>query len=367
MKTAFPVKLYLALPEGENLFFSPFSIRSALGRAAVGARGNTRQEMLEALDLLDGSDAELMSQIAKFEGVHNLPEVTVEVANRIYAEITYRFRQEFLELMEQFAGIEMVNFQTAFEEVRAAINNWVAEMTHDRIKNLLSEGSLDALTRMVLVNAIYFKGNWKYQFDPEDTEEMDFHLESGRTVLVDMMYQQNTFLYGEDDAMQVLIMPYEGDRLARLVLLPKEGVSLRSVEEMIAERGVADIVAGLHRKEDLHVYVPKFEMGWGTFDITQPLKAMGIKQAFADADFSGMTEDQKRDLYISGVYHKAWVKDDEEGSEAAAATAVVMRSFSISIEPEPVFRADRPFVFMIVDMMANNNPLFMGRMWDPSK
>lgn len=369
MKGTFAERLYVALPAEGNVFFSPFSVRSALGRAAVGARGNTRKEMLELLGLDDQSDEGLVRQIASLESIHGLPDVTIEIANRIYAEISYHFRREYMELMERFAGIEMVDFRSAFEQVRADINNWVAEKTHDRIKDLLTPGSLDAMTRMVLVNAIYFKGKWQYEFDPQDTRDDDFTLASGqKNVKVKMMYQQNSaFRYACDDAMQILQMPYKGGRLARLVMLPNKGVSLRSVEQLMAERGIQSVVGSLRRLSDLHVYVPKFEVGWGTFNMTATLDAMGMKDAFTNrAIFSGMEQDDSRDLYISGVYHKAWIKDDEEGSEAAAATVVVMRSKGISLKPQMVFRADHPFVYMILDM-ENNNPLFIGRMADPNK
>lgn len=359
--TTFAEQLYLALPEEDNLFFSPSSVESALGRAAIGARGNTRKQMLEVLGWTDEADEALAVQLAEMErGLTAVQDATVEVANRIYAERSYHFSPAYMALMERFAGLEKVDFLHNHEVVRMTINAWVERMTHSRIKDLLTPGTLNPITRMVLVNAVYFLGRWQYAFPAEETSEMDFNTGSGN-VRASFMNQKARFGYSHTDAYQALSMPYNGG-LNRLVVLPNRGTSLREVEELVANQGISTI-AGSLRRQEVEVSFPKTEIGWGSFDMVDTLEALGIKDAFSEAaDFTGIDNGTK-DLRISGVVHKAWYADDERGTEAAAATAVVFESKSISMTP--CFTADHPFVHAILG--PNGQVMFMGRVTNPKE
>lgn len=362
--TTFAERLYMALPAEGNLFFSPASVESALGRAAIGARGNTRQQMLEGLGWSDGSDEALADRLDAMErALTKSRDVTVEVANRIWAEQSYRFSPTFMQLMQQFAGMETADFLNNYDGERLNINRWVEQMTHDRIRDLLAEGSLDASTRMVLVNAIYFLGKWQYAFPKEETYDSSFYPADGGSVQIPFMNQTATFGYTGADAYQALSMPYRGG-LSRLVVLPTRGTSLREVEQPVANQGISAVAKNL-RQQKVEVYFPKTELGWGTFKINSALMALGIEDAFSQvaADFTGI-DDGQRDLYIDGVYHKAWYKDDEEGTEAAAATAEVAESRSMG-PSYPVFIANRPYMHMI--LAPNGQVMFMGRVTDPTK
>jgi len=372
MSSRFAEKLYMALPSEGNLFFSPFSVAAALGRAATGARGETRREILEVLGLSDLGDFELMRQITEQEAaVLAAPGITIEAANKLYLEADFGFRGEFLQLMRHFqAGIEMVDFRNASSAVIDRINDWVAQQTHGRIKDILAPGSLDEETRMALVNAVYFKAAWQYAYAEELTHRTVFHQALQETAPVWMMHQEtNRFRYWEDGQLQILGVPYQGQRLWRLYILPRIGVSLRKVEERVAREGILPIFDSLWTHRNVQVYVPKFEMGWGTFDITSQLIEMGIRAAFSDnADFFGMVEDGEAGLYLSNAFHKAWVEDNELGSEAAAATVLVAKELCASPNHKPqsiVFRADWPFMFGIVDS-ETEEILFLGRMTDPT-
>lgn len=364
-RQTFAMNLYCRLPTDGNLFFSPFSVRSALGRAAIGARGQTRKELQEVLRLEGNTDKAVAAWLENLEkSVMGSKDVIMEVANRIYAQKDYHFVPAYLELMKQSAGMETVDFRRQFEAVREQINLWVEQITHQKIQNLLGPGALDTLTRMVLVNAIYFKGKWDSEFDKAKTRDESFYA-PGKTVKAPLMYQKGDYFYTDTANMQVLRMPYKGDRLGMVVLLPREGVSLHDVEQEVTESDKLNtILKDLYPEENVHLYLPRFEINWGTINLVDILKAMGIIEAFEPdvADFTGMVEDDT--LFVSGVYHKAYVKTDEEGSEAAAATAVVMRSLGVA--RPTTFRADRPFMFTIYDKGTNEH-LFMGRVENPVK
>jgi len=247
------------------------------------------------------------------------------------------------------------------EEARKTINTWVEEKTNDKIKDLIPAGALDSLTRLVLTNAIYFKGDWSIKFKEENTKESDFHITEQKTAKVQMMYQKENFEYANLDNMQLLQMHYKGDELSMLIILPKTIGDMEAIESNLNLETLQSNLKQM-RKREVDVYLPKFKMTTGTLDITSILAKMGMKDAFSNAaDFSGMSE--RKDLYISSVVHKAFVEVNEEGTEAAAATGVVMKLLSIS---EPiVFRADRPFIFMIRDN-ATQSILFIGRVCNPT-
>ena len=340
-----------------NLFFSPYSISTALAMTYEGARGNTAQEMADVLKFSaskppitpESYRENIASAFGSLQKQLQADKETsgyqLNVANALWGQQGYPFLPEFIELNKKYfeSGLNEVDFAKS-EEARKTINSWVEEKTNEKIKDLMPPGSIDALTRLVLTNAIYFKGDWSIKFKEENTKETDFHVTEEKTAKVPMMYQKESFEYAQLDNMQLLQMPYKGDKLSMLVILPKTIGDMESIESNLNLQTLQSNTKQM-RKREVDVYLPKFKMTCGTLDISRILAAMGMKDAFSGAaDFSGMSG--RKDLYISGVMHKAFVEVNEEGTEAAAATGVAMRLLSIA-EPPPVFRADRPFIFMI--------------------
>jgi len=355
-----------------NMFFSPYSISTALAMTYTGARGNTAAEMATVLNLpeLSGKNLYTPNQIAAAFG--NLQKqlqadketsgYQLNVANALWGQKGYPFLPGFIDINKKYfeSGLTELDFAKS-EEARKTINTWVEEKTNDKIKDLIPAGALDSLTRLVLTNAIYFKGDWSIKFKEENTKESDFHITEQKTAKVQMMYQKENFEYANLDNMQLLQMHYKGDELSMLIILPKTIGDMEAIESNLNLETLQSNLKQM-RKREVDVYLPKFKMTTGTLDITSILAKMGMKDAFSNAaDFSGMSE--RKDLYISSVVHKAFVEVNEEGTEAAAATGVVMKLLSIS---EPiVFRADRPFIFMIRDN-ATQSILFIGRVCNPT-
>ncbi|MCM8763136.1 MAG: serpin family protein [Candidatus Omnitrophica bacterium] len=366
---AFSFDLYAQLKKRDgNLFLSPFSISTALAMTYAGARGNTASQMAAVLhfslsqeklhpaffDLMQELKAE--PQISGFE---------LSVANALWGQAGYEFLPEFLEITQRYyeAGFKEVDFKTDAEAVRQIINKWVEEKTKDKIKELIMPGLLNTLTRLVLTNAIYFKGKWVAQFEKDKTKPEEFELLTGEKIEVPMMSQNAKFRYGENEILQILEMPYVGERLSMVILLPKKKKGIKQLENGLNLNEVQKWLAML-RKQEVIVTIPKFKMT-AEFRLNEALRSLGMRDAFdfVLADFSGMTPDPVG-LYISAVIHKAFVEVNEEGTEAAAATAVLMvESAAISQRPV-VFYADHPFIFLIRDMQSGSI-LFIGRLMDP--
>lgn len=348
-----------------NLFFSPYSISAALTMTYAGARGETATEMQNVLHL--------PKDVAEAHAGHGalLRRLTqagadrpyqLSVANALWAQKGYPFLPDFLKLLEAHysAGVIEVDYQRAPRPARAQINSWVEEQTRQRIKDLLPDGSVTTDTRLVLVNAIYFKGDWASQFKKESTSEADFFVSADRAVKANLMFQNETFGFMQDERLLALQLPYKGDELSMVVLLPRKRGDLASLEESLSVERLEQVIGKL-RKQEVMVWLPKFEMT-DEVELSSVLSALGMRRAFrGDADFSGMSTAEQ--LAISAVMHKAFVKVDEEGTEAAAATAVVMRATAMPVEP-PSFRADHPFLFLIRDN-ATGAILFMGRVAEP--
>jgi serpin B len=365
----FAVQLYQALSsEDGNLFLSPFSISSALAMTYAGARDGTAAEMSKTLQfkldpprLHPAFDAlnRRLNDTSKPRGYQ------LSVANSLWAQQGFQFLPEFTDLNKKYygAGFREVDFAGATEKARQTINGWVEEKTNNKIKELLKKGILNSLTRMVLVNAIYFKGTWAQQFDKAGTTEAPFHLDEKKEVKVQMMSRKDQFRTLEEENLQVLELPYNGKELSMVLLLPKEIGGLRALEKSLTSEKIAGWMAKLTKKE-IHVYLPRFTVTSG-FRLDETLKKLGMPSAFnvAEADFSGMTG--KKDLYITAVVHKAFVDVNEEGTEAAAATAVVMGLKSVAMQPLE-FRADHPFLFLIREN-ASGAILFIGRLSNPGQ
>jgi len=364
----FAFDLYARLKGAEgNLFLSPYSISTALAMTSAGARGETADQMAKVLCLPASGEAVHGAYGALQNDLNAAGEggaFELAVANRLWGQKGYRFLPEFLKLLEADygAGIETLDFAKETEAARKTINAWVEKQTRDKIKDLLKPGILNEMTRLVLTNAIYFKGKWASEFDKKLTRDEDFFLTPEKKVAAPLMHQTAEFGYFDGGEFQALELPYRGDRLAMVVLLPKAKDGLAALEASLSADKVAGWVGKVRRRK-VQVALPRFKTT-AEFSLKDTLVAMGMTAAFGgDADFSGMTG--AKDLFISAVVHKAFVDVNEEGTEAAAATGVVMERKS-KPEPPPVFRADHPFLFLIRDTRSGAI-LFLGRILDPTK
>lgn len=362
---AFTFDLYrkLAAKDG-NLFFSPFSVSTAFAMAWAGARGRTAGEMADVLhfsapdgEIHDGFDALLTSLNAGAK----LGGYELATANRLWGQEDFGFEQAYLDLTRESykAGLEPMNFKGDPESCRQTINRWVEDQTKDRIKDLLPQGSIIPDTRLVLTNAIYFKGQWLSLFDKDKTGDAPFHVTADRDVTVPMMHQEAKWKTGGAGTAQILELPYEGRDLSMLVLLPAPNDDLANLEASIDADRLATWRDAMH-ETTLDVSLPRFSVT-SEFSLGATMADLGMPTAFTEAaDFSGISSQQG--LMISDAVHKAFVKVNEEGTEAAAATGIVFRTTSVT----PSFRADRPFLFLILDNLTGS-VLFMGRVTDPSQ
>ncbi len=371
--TQFALDLYRVLfDSGANVFYSPYSISQALAMTYAGARGNTAEEMAQALrfalsqeqlhpafNALDQALAGRGEQTKEEDG----ERFRLHVANALWGQQDFDFQPAFLDLLAENygAGLRIVDFEGATEESRAAINRWVEEQTEDKIKDLLPPGSIDALTRLVLSNAVYFNAGWRYPFEEEATQDGAFHLLDGSTVTVPLMQQSERFGYAEGEGYQLVELPYVGGELSMVILLPAEG-QFEAFAQRLDAAQLAAALEGIQNKQ-IALTLPRFEYE-ASAKLKDALVGLGMQEPFTDnADFTGMTG--KPDLYIDDVYHKAFVAVDEAGTEAAAATAVVMRVTGAPVaEPQKV-RVDRPFIFLIRDIQTGAI-LFLGHVVNPA-
>jgi serpin B len=363
---AFALDLYSILKKEEgNLFLSPYSISSALAMTYGGARGDTAEEMAKVLHFTLGADNAhpAFAELDKVFGeIQKKGQVQLHVANSLWPQKDYRLLPEYLELIKQHYGVSItpVDYAKAAEEARKIINTWVEDKTKDKIKDLIREGDVDHLTVLVLVNAIYFKGNWASQFDPEHTVESEFMVSNNAKTKISMMNQKGEFGYGEIEGAQLLELPYVGKELSMVIVLPEKPESLPEIEKQFTVKNLDRWLSCLSQ-QDVNVYLPKFKVTWGTFKLNEPLQTLGMRKAFGPADFSGM--DGTRTLSLGLVLHKAFVEVNEEGTEAAAATVVLFES---GVPRIATFKADHPFLFLIKDNVTGSI-LFLGRVLDPSK
>jgi serpin B len=367
-----------------NLFFSPYSISTALGMTYCGARGQTETQMGAVLHFpfITKQTAELsissklIPDRQKFastfgrivKDLNNRGEkggYELRVANALWGQRGYEFLEEFLELIKNnYNGrLNEVDFIGAAEAARQTINKWVEKKTNNKIKNLIQQGVLDSMTRLVLTNAIYFKGNWARQFEKDKTKDAPFTLADGEKVDAAMMNQTADFGYMETGSFQVLELPYVDNELSMIILLPKKIDGLDELEKTLTVENLSKWLKKLYKREVI-VSVPKFKMT-SQFSLASVLKSMGMTDAFSsNANFSGING--KRDLFVSAVIHKAYVDVNEEGTEAAAATAVTIKLTSIGPSRTPVFKADHPFMFLIRDNHSGSI-LFIGRVMNPNE
>jgi serpin B len=369
--SAFAFDLYQAVRGNqENLLYSPYSISLALAMTHAGAEGETKQQMADTLSFtlpddrlhpaFNALDLDLARRGEDPQGGEGF-RFQLNIANTIWGQQGYAFLTEFLDVLAQNygAGLRLLDFVHAPEESRLAINDWVSDQTAGKIQDLIPQGIIDDLTRLVLTNAIYFNAGWLSPFEPQDTQEGSFHLLDGGEVTVPMMKQTREAAYAEGEGYQATTLPYGTSGLAMVLLVPPAG-QFEAFESSLSAERVDAIVKGL-RKWSVTLSMPKFDFE-SSFDLGETLATMGMPDAFSElADFSGMTGTP--DLLISAVVHKCFISVDEEGTEAAAATAAV-GGFLSGPEGQVELTLDRPFVFLIRDY-ETGTVLFVGRVVNP--
>ncbi|MEO0263005.1 MAG: serpin family protein [candidate division WOR-3 bacterium] len=359
----FAFELYFKLKDKEeNIFFSPFSINSAFLIVYEGSRGNTKKEIEDVFGFPEEkirrpNFARIFNEINRED-----KKYTLYTANALWVQKDFRILKEYKEIIKKYyiSEIENLDFAGETEKSRQIINSWVSEKTRGKIKDLIPQGGLNALTRAVITNAIYFKGNWLKKFDEKNTKEEDFFVSEEKRIKVPMMkMEKEIFNYFEDDKLQVIEIPYDGEEVSMFIFLPKS-LDINSINEYLNYEKFKEIKENI-RREEVDIYIPKFKMET-KYLLNNVLYEMGIKDAFSeiDADFSGISG--KKELFISNVYHKAYIEVNEEGTEAAAATGIVVEITAVRFRK--IFKADHPFVFLIYDKKLENI-LFLGRIVNP--
>jgi|TARA_B100002003_G_scaffold52782_1_gene48014 serpin B len=364
----FAFELYSEINKAKdsNIFYSPYSISSAIAMTYEGAKGQTADEMKSVFhfpesNILRPNFAAIYNDINKRTKAYEL-----RTGNALWVQNDFPFLEDYTSRVEQYYGGKAANvdFVTETEKSRQTINSFIEEQTNNKIKDLIPQGMLNSMTRLVLTNAIYFKGTWEWEFDKSDTREQDFKITPTNIVKTPMMFMDNDkaeFNYADIGDLQILELPYKGEEISMLILLPTE--NLAAIEPSLTAEKLKEWKSQMNEFKLDAIYLPKFEFDTKYF-MKDTLSAMGMPTAFEwpGADFSGM--DGTEMLYIDKVIHQAYVKVDEKGTEAAAATAIMVGFGSAG--PRNVFRADHPFIFIIQEK-ETGNILFMGRMSDPTK
>ena len=365
----FALSLYKKLGDEEkNIVFSPYSITSALAVTYAGAKGKTAGEMANVLWFPE-DQASFHSGYKAFTDSIQLTGIekgtVLKIANALWVQEDYKLRQDFLDLAESCykAKGENVNFRLPeeLEKTRQKINKWVEEITNNKIRDLIPQGVLQEMTRLVITNAIWFNGNWVKPFDKKSTSSSIFNVNSSISVTTDFMHKKSDAGYYEDEEVQALELPYKGEKKSMVIILPKETDGWKLVGRIITPDRLRIISRGMEVKE-VEMAIPKFTYE-SQFNLKETLILLGMKEAFTDyADFSGMTEDN--DLKIDEVIHKAFIEVNESGTEAAAATAVIMVLKSALDEQSVRFIANHPFIYFIIDK-PTGGIIFMGRFVSP--
>lgn len=342
----------------ENVFISAFSIHSAMGMVYEGADGETAKEIEKTLFINNKNKNRLGVAKNLIEELNKEEKNKLKIANALWIQNDYKILKSYLSIIEKyyFGKARNLDFKGEPEKSRTIINKWVEEKTEDKIKDLIPEGFLNSSIKLVLTNAIYFKGSWLYKFNKNFTKEEDFKTEEGEIEKVQMMSATGKeFNYAEDENYQILELPYDGETLSMLILLPKN-------DNLNINYSLFNELKKKLKKQKVNVFIPKykFEKKYFFFEI---LYEMGVHKAFEDnADFKKITG--KKNLKIGNVIHQAYVQVDEEGTEAAAATGITLRLTSVIIEHIPVFRADHTFLFFIFHNKTNCI-LFTGKVSKP--
>jgi len=364
-KFAFDLYSEMNKSEDGNIFYSPYSISAALAMTYEGAKGQTADEMKSVFhfpesNILRPNFAAIYNNIN--EGAE---DCELRTGNALWVQQDFSFLEDYTSRVEKYYGGKAANvdFVKETEKSRQTINNFIAEQTNNKIKDLIPAGFLDPITRLVLTNAIYFKGIWQWEFDESNTVEEDFKVAPDnviKTQMMNMKPNEARFNYADTEDLQILELPYKGDKISMLILLPTE--NLDAIEPILTAKKLDEYKSQMKETKMDLISLPKFEFDTKYF-MNETLGALGMPTAFSEnADFSGMTG--KKDLFIGFVIHQAYVKVDEKGTEAAAATAVGMKLTAVM--PRNVFRADHPFIFIIQEK-ETGNILFLGRVVDPTE
>jgi serpin B len=359
---AFDLYKQLSKNDDGNIFYSPYSISAALAMTYEGANGETAKEIQSVFhfpetNILRPNFATIYNEINKENAEHEL-----KTGNALWIQHDFPLLEEYIERVENYYGgkAALLDFVNEAEKSRQTINSFIEEQTNGKIKDLIPVGYLNDMTRLVLTNAIYFKGTWQWQFDEADTQEGIFRISDSKTVETPMMHmnpEDVEFNYAQINDLQILELPYKGDKISMLILLPEE--NLEVIESDLTAKKIEEYKSQMRPTELNSISLPKFEFDTKYF-MSNTLSELGMPTAFlGSADFSGITG--RKDLFISEVIHQAYVKVNEEGTEAAAATAVVME---LSMAPMNVFNANHPFMFIIQEK-DSGNILFLGRVVDP--
>ncbi|MBN1554755.1 MAG: serpin family protein [Phycisphaerae bacterium] len=369
---AFAVEAYGQFAEAEgNIVFSPCSIHTALAMTYVGARNQTARQMADVLHYGQGEEYfQRYGAFLKETKPGLLAKYHLYTANALWPQEGYPFCPEFLDINKKYfqAAMFPVEYEKQFEKARKRINGWVETKTKKRIQDLLPEGSLDHLTRLVLTNAVYFKGDWQKPFKKDSTRDELFFLLNGKKKTIPMMHQTGHLMYGITDELHLLRLPYKGNEISMIILLPKEKLALPKIEKQLTSQTLKTWLAKIGQSQralNIHVSLPKFRVEYAP-KLKKALRDLGMSDAFdiqRKADFSGM--EKQKELYISDIFHKAFLQTDEKGTEAAAATAVVMKRKNGGSGRRYVeFRADHPFLFL-VRHEKTGAILFLGRVVEP--
>lgn len=381
--TTFAFHLYTQLKAQEpgNLFFSPYSLSIALAMTSAGARNQTAQQIAQVLHFPPQTAAKIHPLFLQLQqGINQAQQhVKIQVANALWGEASYPFLPNFREIVarDYDANLNQIDFKNTFSTAHLKINAWVEEKTQQKITQLIKPGLIDNLTRLILVNAIYFKGNWNSPFDQQKTKNAPFWINSHKNINIPMMTQQNQFGYAENQHLQVLELPYVGsltdaeseeslefsfspNRLSMTILLPRQRDGLAQLENLLNQQNLETWLNQIHWQK-VKVVIPRFKINTGV-ELSKTLSAMGMPDAFNNkADFSGI--DGSRALYLTSVIHQAFVDVNEVGTEAAASSGIVVTTRGI--QPSmPVFLADHPFLFLI-SHKASGSILFLGRLIKP--
>ncbi len=354
--------------KSENLIFSPYSIGTVLAMIYSGSGGKTASEMSEVLyfpaqELLDPVESGMRESMLAADTMQG---TDFRLANAIWAQEDFSFLPDYLARVEKYydAPLSLMDFVETSnrEESRKTINHWVEEKTNNRIQDLIQPGILDASTRLVLTNAIYFNGGWMFPFDKAATSPSLFHTSKQESIKTDFMHQTRSYPYYEDEEIQAISLPYKNKRMALMIILPKSIEGWRLISQVINYERINLVISGMGTRE-VRLALPKFRSEL-QINLRQELTSMGMGTAFSrHADLSGMTGEEN--LYVDEVIHKAFIEVNEMGTEAAAATAAII-GLKSSLSDDPVrFNADHPFVFFLLDRQTSCI-IFTGRLVKPS-
>jgi serine protease inhibitor len=348
----------------ENLFISPLSISMALGMALNGGRGETYDEMRDALKLsglpLDEINNAYEGLMALYPGLDRT--VTLDIANSVWYRRGFQVEQDFLDRLKKYFEAEIEGLDFSRPEAVTIINNWVSQKTKKKIDTIIN--AIDPLTMMYLINAVYFKGTWTAEFDPRDTNDDHFTTGNGITIPVKMMQQGNDFRYFNNDLFQAVDLPYGDGLFSMTILLPHQDISVDDIADDLTEaKWNAWMSSFGEEKKAIQLMLPRFTVEYSK-SLVNVLYTLGMNKAFNPyvADFSGIST-QYDDLYISDVLHKTFLKVNEEGTEAAAVTAVGVGTTSVG-PAIPVVRVDRPFILAIREHHSGSI-LFIGKVHEP--